>query len=134
MDGVGHFVEKLVRLGGQVFRGERLNLVDDEQGKFAPPLGCGQLVVFLEAEVDVIIVLAGQKLEAHPSPRIPAVDVKLHAVLAKHYVSLDRVAPLREQPRQEVAALHFGERVGHENEGSSVGHKRVQTPHTARAG
>ena len=39
MRGVGHLVEKLVGLGGEVFRRERLHLVDDEHGQFAPPLG-----------------------------------------------------------------------------------------------
>ena len=113
MGGVGHLVEKLVSLGGEVFRRERLHLVDDEHGQFAPPLGRRQFLVFVEREVVVILVFARQKLEAHPGLRIPAVDVKLHAILAKLHVPLDRVTALCKEPRQQIAALGLAERVVH---------------------
>ena len=113
MGGIGHLVEKLVGLSGEILRRERLHLVNDEHGQLAPSLGRRQFLVFVEREVVVILVFARQKLEAHPGLRIPAVDVKLHAVLAKLHVPLDRVAALGEQPRQQVAALGLAERVVH---------------------
>ena len=72
-------------------------------------LGVGQRVVFLEGQVVVVVVLAGEKLKPDAGLPIPAVDVKLDAVLSEHHVPLDRIAAAAEEPGQQGAALKFTE-------------------------
>ena len=100
-------------LGGEILLRERLDLVDDEQGQLAAPLGVAERLILLEREVIVIFILAREKLEAHAGLRIPAIDVKLDAVFTEDLIALDRVATGPKKPRQQIAAVEFGECLGH---------------------
>ena len=61
----------------------------------------------------MVFILAREKLEAHAGLRIPAIDVKLDAVFTKDLIPLDRVAPGPKEPCQQIAAVEFGECLGH---------------------
>jgi hypothetical protein len=65
----------------------------------------------------VVLVLARQIFKSDAGLRIPAIDVKLDAILPKLEIAGDRVAPGPEDFREEITSSGFGERVEHDGAG-----------------
>ena len=53
----------------------------------------------------MVIVFAGEKLEADPLLRIPSIDVELNAIFPKHKVPRNGIAPSPEEAGQQVTAF-----------------------------
>jgi hypothetical protein len=71
----------------------------------APLLRRPEGLVFGERQVIVVIVFAGEKLEADPLLRIPSIDVELNAIFPKHQVPRNGIAPSPEEAGQQVTAF-----------------------------